>query len=270
MHSDNTIGQPIPATPDDTTIYEHQDSLLFESRHAMLSLLNAPERVRRIWPVLPGMMAGRSYTVAFWRLDLARRLYANGRGWQKGELTADEKVRYEDRISTAISEMRDWITDRGLEDIIQYWPSRRRGQKSQIRTAMFKWIREAAELAGEQLSPDAPDDTRRRVVMEAVKVTLKTKRLRDSDQSTGRQRTKRPMKPQAHLAAATKHFQRYFRATFGVQNWNDTAALKANMIKEFETHCLPQILTEGGVFTPLAMMRQMAAHRRQPASQTGI
>jgi hypothetical protein len=217
----------------------------------MLSALHAPEKVKRLFPVLLGKLGGRSYTVPFWRLDLARRMFGDQiTHWIDGSLSSEDKSRMEDRVSDYLSALRDWISENSLEGIVTYSPARQRGEQSKIRTPMFSWIRTAADLAGDRISPDHPDDAvRRRVVAESVKTVLDAKRLKQLAPE-GRKRRKRPMRDDAHLKASITHFRKYWLAKFGVKNWNDPDEFKASIIRELEEKFLPEMIVEGGVNNP--------------------
>jgi hypothetical protein len=173
---------------------ERQASNLIEASTFLLLSLRAPDQVRRIFPALLGMLAGRSTKVTFTRLDLGRRLF---RGGYVEEI---ERERIKQKMTDYLGAMQDWIHRENLEEVVRYSPGSKT-EASIIQTPILRWIVEVADKAGQRLSGTEPDLVRRQVFEGEVKSLLNRKRIgtKRRRESTRRKRT---VDPSVHLKSS--------------------------------------------------------------------
>lgn len=208
---------------DDDDPRDRGASNLMDASTFLLIGLNAPDQVRRIFPALLGMLAGRSTKVSFTRLELGRRIFVD-RGGYVDELT---RRRLEQKMTDYLGAMQDWIHREGLEDLIKYDPGTKT-TKSTIETRVLKWIVQVAEKAGQKLSGTEPDQVRRQVFEEEVKSLMDRKRIgtKRRRESTRRKRT---VDPSVHLKTAKAFLKLYFESA---KVENDAEQVKANILRE--------------------------------------
>ena len=208
---------------DDHDPRDQKASNLMDASTFLLIGLNAPDQVRRIFPALLGMLAGRSTKVSFSRLELARRIFADQGGYVD-ELT---RRRLEQKMTDYLGAMQDWIHREGLEDLIKYDPGTKT-TKSTIETRVLKWIVQVAEKAGQKLSGNEPDQVRRHVFEGEGKSLMDRKRIgtKRRRESTRRKRT---VDPSVHLKTAKSFLKLYFESA---KVENDAEQVKANILRE--------------------------------------
>ena len=225
-----------PVSPD-----EFHASNLADAATFLLIQLNAPEQVMRLWPALTGLMAGRSYTLTFYRLDVARRLF--GRGY----MSPDECKRVSERVSNYLGAMRDWIHREGLTDVVKYQPGDKETPNS-LKTPILKWTIELATIAGERLTPDSPDDQRRVIFKEEAVNLLRRKRLTKRRKPDG-ERVKRMVAPSTQMKQIKSLIQNFYMAKMGenltkdVKVENADTQLKAFILSELQG-CVSRLCME--------------------------
>jgi hypothetical protein len=169
--------------------------------NALLAVLDAPEAVRRLFPALLDLLAGRVSVVRFTRREVALRLYAGSRD-ATGVEGKREIERNESRVTYALSKMQDWIHAEGLAEFIDYQPGKKTIEGDiipcRIQSPVLKWIAELARKADQTLAEESSAG-RRRTWFKAEASAIVKKRLRRSATSTSRIK-RLPRHPDAYLA----------------------------------------------------------------------
>lgn len=241
MQNDITTEQPEDKRRDPEAI---RASNLFDASTYLLITLNAPEQVRRLFPALIGMLAGRKYRVRFSRLELGRRLFADHGGY----LNENECSRIEQRVTGYLSQMQDWIHREGLNELIEYTPGTKT-EKGAIKTPILQWIIELAEITGARLHPDAPDKERRLCFRQASRTLLKEKGYRSKQQRKGGERSRRQPEPHTLLKTA-KSLLKNFLAAKSAKSEDELTQAKRHILNEIETFleclCIENLSEEKG------------------------
>lgn len=198
-----------PSGKFEDTQSDFQSANLMDASTFLLIGLNAPEQVRRIFPGLLGMLAGRSTKVEFTRLQLGRRIFGGRISDISGKVNEVDRKRIEQRMTDYLGIMRDWIHRENLEDIVKYQAGTKT-EPSIIETRILKWIVEVSRKAGDRLSGNESDFNRRQVFEEEVKSLLKRKKRTIEPRDTPRQ--KRQDAPSVLLAMAKGVLKRYYKA----------------------------------------------------------
>ncbi len=217
-----------PSGKFEDTQSDFQSANLMDASTFLLIGLNAPEQVRRIFPGLLGMLAGRSTKVEFTRLQLGRRIFGGRISDISGKVNEVDRKRIEQRMTDHLGIMRDWIHRENLEDIVKYQAGSKT-EPSIIETRILKWIVEVSRKAGDRLSGNESDFNRRQVFEEEVKSLLKRKKRTIEPRDTPRQ--KRQDAPSVLLAMAKGVLKRYYKAA---KVREDAEQVKAFLKKELQ------------------------------------
>lgn len=199
---------------------------LFDAANYLLLNLKAPERVRRLFPALLGMLAGRKYKVTFTRLELGRRLFASHGGY----LSEVESQRIQQRVTAYLSELRDWIHREGLEELITYEPGTKT-ETGSIRTPILQWIIELAQTVETRLHPDDNDRSRRITFRQESRRLMKAKGYRVREQRDDR--PKRQPEDSTVFKTALKLLSNYYESK-RANPQNDARQLKRFILSEIE------------------------------------
>jgi hypothetical protein len=161
---------------------------------------------------LQGLLSGRTTVVYFKRVELAVRLFKASNGWIDNE----DLERMKNRVTNHLTMMQDWIHEEGLQGIIDYQPGTKTTD-SRVKTQIFKWSVEIANLAGRRLLPDSSDKERRKIFIEDAR-KLVSKRLGKS-KKLSLTRIKREPSPAARWKTAM---------TLAIQTFDENRAKSFN------------------------------------------
>jgi hypothetical protein len=157
--------------------------------------------------LIQGFLGGRTRTARFKRSHLAARMKESN-DWMNEDDYAIDLARRKNRVTSRLSLMQNWIHEEGLNNVVHYRPGTKETD-NEIKTVIFAWSVEIANLAGKRLDIENTDDSRRREVLADEARKLVSKRLGKS-KKLSLTRIKREPSPAARwktaMTLATKTF----------------------------------------------------------------